>query len=185
MMKRTSRKTESTFATVMIAISVIAILRRNSERIVWWIRSSSQWITISAQRRMRMRAGTSQRTTAATVWCAPKMNWSGSLANRIAATSDASAGSQGIFHGTNSGRWWPESCDSSITLEPSDQSGRPGRSPTGLPVRRSRRTKYQLAARKYLARSTVEERPSLEDIAASACSFVEQRPPPHGRPVGS
>ena len=35
--------------------------------------------------------------------------------------------------------------------------------------------KYELAAREYLARWIVEERPSLEDIAAPACSFVEKQ----------
>ena len=34
--------------------------------------------------------------------------------------------------------------------------------------------KYEPAARKYLARWIIEERPTLEDIAATACSFVER-----------
>jgi len=36
--------------------------------------------------------------------------------------------------------------------------------------------KYEPAARKYFARWVVEEKPSLEDIAATACSFVERIP---------
>ena len=35
--------------------------------------------------------------------------------------------------------------------------------------------KYEPAARKYLARWVAEERPSLEDIAATACTFVERQ----------
>jgi hypothetical protein len=41
--------------------------------------------------------------------------------------------------------------------------------------------KYEIAVRKYLTRWLMEEKPSLEDIAATACSFVErstQRTPP-------
>ncbi len=37
--------------------------------------------------------------------------------------------------------------------------------------------KYEAACRRYLARWLVEESPSLEDIAATACHFVER-----GRP---
>ena len=37
--------------------------------------------------------------------------------------------------------------------------------------------KYVPAARKYLARWVVEEKPSLEDIAATACTFVERGAP--------
>ena len=37
--------------------------------------------------------------------------------------------------------------------------------------------KYKPAARPYLARWVTEERPALEDIAATACSFVERRTP--------
>ena len=33
--------------------------------------------------------------------------------------------------------------------------------------------KYPIACRRYLARWIVEESPSLEDIAATACHFVE------------
>jgi hypothetical protein len=35
-------------------------------------------------------------------------------------------------------------------------------------------SKYPAACRLYLARWLVEESPSLEEIAATACSFVEQ-----------
>ena len=38
-------------------------------------------------------------------------------------------------------------------------------------------SKYAAACRRYLARWIVEESPSLEDIAATACHFVER-----GRP---
>jgi hypothetical protein len=36
--------------------------------------------------------------------------------------------------------------------------------------------KDELAVRRYLIRWLVEERPGLEDIAATACSFVDRRP---------
>ena len=36
-------------------------------------------------------------------------------------------------------------------------------------------SKYTAACRRYLARWLVEESPSLEDVAATACSFVERR----------
>jgi len=36
--------------------------------------------------------------------------------------------------------------------------------------------KYEPAARRYLARWVSEEKPALEDIAATACTFVERRP---------
>ncbi len=35
--------------------------------------------------------------------------------------------------------------------------------------------KYERAALRYLERWIVEEKPSLEDVAATACSFVERR----------
>ena len=37
--------------------------------------------------------------------------------------------------------------------------------------------KYATACRRYLARWIVEEAPSLEDIAATACHFVERGQP--------
>jgi hypothetical protein len=40
--------------------------------------------------------------------------------------------------------------------------------------------KYEASCRRYLARWIVEESPSLEDIAAAACHFVERGRP---RPV--
>jgi len=37
--------------------------------------------------------------------------------------------------------------------------------------------KYEAACRRYLARWLAEESPSLEDIAATACHFVERGQP--------